>query len=331
MIIDLEDRTMKKTLAAFVIAALMLSGLYGCSQSSPAPQGAQNSQNSQAIQQPNTQTMPAPAPAPAGPASDFNERREINVVSREEGSGTRGAFIELLGIQVRGDDGTTKDMTTREAIIADGTNIVMTNVATDVYAIGYISTGSLNDTIKALSIDGAPPTVANIESGVYPVSRPFNIAYRGNPDGLAADFIDFIFSAEGQEVVKGRGYITVAENPVYSGSRPSGRLVIDGSSSVFPLMERLVEAYQRINEGADIEVHLTDSSSGMQAAINGTADIGMASRDLREAETAELNHQVIAIDGIAVIVNNDNPLDALTREQVKDIFTGEVTTWAGAK
>jgi len=231
---------------------------------------------------------------------------------------------------VRGDDGTTRDMTTREAIIADGTSIVMTNVASDAYAIGYISTGSLNDTIKAIGVDGALPTVENIISGAYPVSRPFNIAYLGQPSGLAADFIDFIFSQEGQEVVAGRGYITVADNPAYSGSRPSGRLVIDGSSSVFPLMERLVEAYQVINEGADIEVHLTDSSSGMQAAINGTADIGMASRDLREAETAELNYQSIAIDGIAVIVNTGNPLGNLSSEQVRSIFVGDITIWRNA-
>jgi len=307
---------MRKTLAAIIVAALVLTASAGCSHNSPSAQNNPSAGGAQAA----TQANPS-----------FNDSRAINVVSREEGSGTRGAFIELLGIQVRGDDGTVRDMTTREAIIADGTSIVMTNVANDTYAIGYISTGSLNDTIKAISVDGALPTVENIKSGAYPVSRPFNIAYRGQPDGLAADFIDFIFSQEGQEVVAGRGYITVAENPAYSGSRPTGRLVIDGSSSVFPLMERLVEAYRRINEGAEIEVHLTDSSSGMQAAINGTADIGMASRDLREAEIAELNYQAIAIDGIAVIVNSSNPIENLTSGQVRGIFIGEITTWRDAR
>ena len=322
---------MKRTLAILVIAVLMFTALIGCSQPSGAPQGSQNAPSATATQ---PATQPAaqsnPTPAPPSPATDFNNRREISVVSREEGSGTRGAFIELLGILVRGEDGTSRDMTTREAVIADGTSIVITNVANDVYAIGYISTGSLNDTVKALSVDGATPTVENLKSGEYPVSRPFNIAYRGQPDGLAADFIDFIFSQEGQEVVAGRGYISVAENPAYSGSRPSGRLVIDGSSSVFPLMERLVEAYRRINEGADIEVHLTDSSSGMQAAINGTADIGMASRDLREAEMAQLNHSAIAIDGIAVIVNNGNPLESLSSGHIRSIFIGEIATWSDA-
>jgi phosphate transport system substrate-binding protein len=263
-----------------------------------------------------------------GLAGGFDGRSDITVVSREEGSGTRGAFIELIGIQVRGDDGSSRDMTTREAVIADGTSIVLTNIANDAYAIGYVSTGSLNDSVKALRIDGAAPTVENLKSGVYPVSRPFNIAYQGEPTGLLADFIHFIFSQDGQEIVAGRNYITVADNPPYSGSRPTGKLVVNGSSSVFPLMERLAEAYQRINEGADIEVHLTDSSSGMQAAINGTADLGMASRDLREAEMAELNYQVIAIDGIAVIVNNENPREGLTSAQVKDIFTGEITSWS---
>ena len=277
-----------------------------------------------------TFVLSAFVPAP-GEAANFNEKRDITVVSREEGSGTRGAFIELLGIQARGSDGSSRDMTTKEAVIADGTYIVLTNVANDTYAVGYISAGSLNDTVKALRIDGAAPTVDNIKSGAYPVSRPFNIAYKGEPKGLAADFIDFIFSKDGQEVVTGRGYIAVSGNAAYSGKRPSGKLVINGSSSVFPLMERLVEAYQKINEGADIEVHMTDSSVGMQAASNGTCDIGMASRGLKEAEMAELNHQAIAIDGIAVIVNKSNPRENLKTEQVKDIFTGKIAIWNDAK
>jgi len=294
----MEENFMKKALAILLIAALSLAALVGCA-------GDSNS-------------------------SSFSDSREINVVSREEGSGTRGAFIELLGIQVRTDDGNV-DMTTREAIIADGTSVVMTNVANDTYAIGYISQGSLNDTVKALNVDGAAPTVDNIKNGSYPISRPFNIAYKGDLSELAADFIDFIFSQEGQAVVEDRNYITVSNNPAYSGSRPAGRIVIDGSSSVHPLMERLVEAYRAINEEATIEVHMTDSSSGMQAAINGTADIGMASRELREAEMAELSHQAIAIDGIAVIVNNDNPVDNLTSEQIKEIYIGEATVWSSVR
>jgi len=276
-------------------------------------------------------TLAGYSQASAQSASTFNNNRDITVVSREEGSGTRGAFIELLGVQVRGDDGSSRDMTTKEAVIADGTNIVLTNIANDTYAIGYISTGSLNDTVKALSIDGAEPTIDNLKSGAYPISRPFNIAYIAEPNEVAADFIAFIFSKDGQEIVAGRGYIAVSDKPAYSGSRPGGKLVINGSSSVFPLMERLTEAYKKINEGANIEVHMTDSSAGLQAAINGTADIGMSSRELREAEIAVLNHQAIAIDGIAVIVNKENPCWHLTRKQVKDIFTGEITTWDKAK
>ena len=276
-------------------------------------------------------TLVGHSQASAQPGSIFNKNTNITVVSREGGSGTRSAFIELLGIQVRGNDGSSKDMTTKEAVIADGTNIVLTNIANDTYAIGYVSTGSLNDTVKALSIDGAEPTMDNLKSGAYPISRPFNIAYIAKPNKLAADFIDFIFSKDGQGIVAGRGYIAVSDKPAYSGSRPGGKLVINGSSSVFPLMERLTEAYKKINEGANIEVHMTDSSAGLQAAINGTADIGMSSRELREAEIAVLNHQAIAIDGIAVIVNKENPCWHLTRKQVKDIFTGEITTWDKAK
>ena len=310
------NKKMKKVFFAIAAALFAVTALTGCIQPTQAsPDAATGAATT------------AAAAATTSSGSGFNDSSAISVVTREEGSGTRGAFIELLGIQVKGDDGSTKDMTTGEAITADGTNIVMTNVANDMYAIGYISTGSLNDTIKALNVDGAEPSMDNLKSGAYPISRPFNIAYKGEPSGLAADFIGFIFSQEGQGVVSSRGYIAVAENPVYGGSRPTGKLVIDGSSSVFPLMERLVEAYQKINEGAEIEVHMTDSSSGMQAAINGSAEIGMASRELKDAEMAELNHQSIAIDGIAVIVNNGNPLGGLTGEQIRGVFTGEIKSW----
>jgi len=258
-----------------------------------------------------------------------NASGPITVVSREEGSGTRGAFIELFGIELKNDDGTKKDMTTKEAITADKTDIMMTNIANDPNAIGYISLGSLNSSIKALEIDGAAASVENVKNGSYKIQRPFNIAVKGEAEGLTKDFIDFILSAQGQQVVENRQYIAVDENALdFSSSRPSGKIVVAGSSSVTPLMEKLREAYLVINPNATIEVQLGDSSSGMTSAINGTCDIGMASRALKDSELAELSEIAIALDGIAVIVNNSNTLTGLSSEQVKCIFTGAVLNWS---
>ena len=322
---------MKKTLAVLIIAALALSILAGCGGSTGSQ--SNNSANNTAGQSDNSANNTAgQSESSANPASDWNESRTISVVSREDGSGTRGAFIELFGIQVRDDTGGSRDLTTREATIADGTNIMMTNIASDPYAIGYISLGSLNDTIKALNIDGVQASVENIKNGSYEIQRPFNVAWLGEAEGLQEDFINFIFSKEGQDVVADRGYIVVDDNaPAYSGERLSGRLVINGSSSVYPLMERIVEAYQAVNSNASIELHQTDSSAGMTAAMNGSCDIGMASRDLRDSEKEALSHTAIAIDGIAVIVNNENPRANLTSEQINSIFTGETTEWSSAK
>ena len=263
----------------------------------------------------------------AAETSGFDTNKDINVVSREDGSGTRGAFIELMDIEVKGDDGTKKDMTTKEAVIARQTDVMMTNVAGDKYAIGYISLGSLNDTVKALKIEGVEASAENVMNGSYPVSRPFNIATKGEPTGLAADFISFILSAEGQAVVTD-SYIAVdTAAPVYAGSRPAGKVVVAGSSSVTPVMEKLKEAYEAINPDANIEVQMSDSSAGMTGAINGTCDIGMASRALKDSEKAELIDTQIALDGIAIIVNNDNPTDDVTKEQVRQIYVGELTKW----
>ncbi|MDR3051205.1 MAG: substrate-binding domain-containing protein [Oscillospiraceae bacterium] len=270
--------------------------------------------------------------AASASANSFDAGRPISVVSREDGSGTRGAFIELFGIEVKADDGTKKDMTTKEATIADKTDIMMTNVANDPYAIGYISLGSLNDTIKALAIGGAAASIENIKNGTYAVQRPFNIATKGEATGLAKDFIDFILSKEGQDVVNANKYIVIDEAAApFGGSKPAGKIVVAGSSSVTPVMEKLKEAYQALNPDAVIEIQMSDSSAGMTAAINGTCDIGMASRALKESELTELTETVIALDGIAVIVNNQNPLVGLAAEQVKDIFTGGVTQWSDAQ
>lgn len=262
-----------------------------------------------------------------GNGGEFDASTEITVISREDGSGTRGAFIELMGIEEKGADGTKMDRTTVEAIIANKTDVMLTNVAGDPYAIGYVSLGSLNTYVRAVKIDGVEATSENIKNGSYPVARPFNIATKGEPSELAQDFINYILSAEGQTVVSDN-YIEINDEAAnYSGTRPAGKLVIAGSSSVSPVMEKLVEAYMQINTAADIEIQTSDSTAGMTGAIEGTCDIGMASRDLKDSELAELTPIVIAMDGIAVIVNPENPIENMTTDQVKAVFVGESITW----
>jgi len=262
-------------------------------------------------------------------AADFDPSKDISVISREEGSGTRGAFIELFGIEQKNDKGEKIDMTTEEAIISNSTNVVMTSVASDPYAIGYISLGSLNDTVKALKIDDAEATVKNIRDGSYKIFRPFNVAYKGQLSAVAQDFVNFIMSADGQAVVEEAGYIKVDENAApFSSANPAGKVVVAGSSSVTPVMEKLKEAYLKINTAAEIEIQMSDSTTGMTSAMDGICDLGMASRELKESELAVLTPLVIANDGIAVIVNNNNPIEGLTSEQVKGIFTGEITSWS---
>ena len=254
--------------------------------------------------------------------SDWDETSDVTIVSREDGSGTRGAFIELFGIEEKQDDGTKVDMTTTDAQITNNTSVMLTTVADNEYAIGYVSLGSLNDSVKALKIDGAEATAENIENGSYKVSRPFNIAVKKDLNNkVAKDFMSFIMSTEGQKVVADEKYIAVADVKDYAGTKPSGSCVVGGSSSVSPLMEKLIEAYKAVN------AKTTDSTTGMTSAIDGTYDIGMASRELKEEEAAELEPTVIATDGIAVVVNNANPLDELSADQVKDIYVGNVSTW----
>lgn len=260
-------------------------------------------------------------------SSSFDTSKDISVVSREDGSGTRGAFIELLGIEVKNPGGGKKDMTTKEAIIANQTSVMMTNVAGNKYAVGYISLGSLNDTVKAVQIEGVKPTAENVKSGAYPIARPFNIATKGAPAGLAKDFTDFILSADGQAIVA-KNYIAVSENaPAYVAGKTSGKIVVAGSSSVTPVMEKIKEAYLRINPKAIIEIQESDSSAGMTAVMNGTCDIGMASRELKDTELKQLLPTQIAIDGIAVVVNNNNPVANFSKEQVKSIYTGKTLVW----
>ena len=262
--------------------------------------------------------------------SDFDKAKEIGVITREDGSGTRGAFIELFGVEEKDSNGEKVDKTVETAVTTNSTSVMMTTVAGDLYSIGYISLGSLNDTVKAIQIDGVDPTVENIKDGSYKISRPFNIATKDGLSEAAQDFIDFIMSADGQKVLEDNGYITVAEDAAaYAGSMDSGKVVIHGSSSIAPVMEKLKEAYLEKNPNVTIEVQQSDSSSGMTDAIDGTCDIGMASRELKDSDTSEgLTPTVIALDGIAVIVNNDSPVTNLTSQQVKDIFTGVSAVWS---
>ena len=255
---------------------------------------------------------------------------EINVISREDGSGTRGAFIELFGIEQKDADGNKVDYTTDEADITNSTSVMMTSVSGNPSAIGYISLGSLNETVKALAIDGVEASVENIKAGTYTVARPFNIATQTEVSEAAQAFIDFILSAEGQAVIEANGYIAVVEDaPAYAGSAVEGKVVVAGSSSVTPVMEKLKEAYEAINPNANIEVQQSDSTTGMNNAIEGVCDIGMASRAVKDSEIeAGLTSITIAMNGIAVIVSNDNATDGLTTDQVRAIYMGEITDWS---
>jgi len=260
----------------------------------------------------------------------FSADKDITVVSREDGSGTRGAFIELTGIEEKDANGNKVDNTVSSAIITNSTAGVITTVASNPYAIGYISLGSLNDTVKALSIEGTLPSVETVKNGTYKISRPFNIATKSSLSPTAADFINYIASAEGQAIVENNGYVSVTDNAAgYQSGNLSGKIVVAGSSSVTPLMEKLKEGYVALNPNIDIEIQQSDSTTGMSQAAEGTCDIGMASRELKDSEKEKgLTSQVIALDGIAVVVNNNNTATDLTVDQLKAIFTGETTIWS---
>lgn len=264
--------------------------------------------------------------------SSSDKAKPITVITREDGSGTRGAFIELFGIEEEDEDGNKVDMTTTDAAVANSTETMMTTVSGDEYAIGYTSLGALNDTVKALNVDGVEATAENIKSGSYKISRPFNIATKGEVSEVTQDFINFILSPDGQAVVEKNGYIQIDDQNDFVSNNASGKIVVAGSSSVTPVMEKLSEAYQEINSGAQIEVQESDSTTGMTATADGTCDIGMASRELKDSETSVgLESTVIALDGIAVIVNKDNDTEEISQDAVKQIFTGEVTDWNDVK
>lgn len=255
----------------------------------------------------------------------------ITVISREDGSGTRGAFIEIAGIEEK--DGDTKvDKTTVDAVVQKSTNAVLMTVNGDKNAIGYISLGSLNDSVKAVKVEGVEASAENVLNASYKIARPFNIVYKGELNGLKKDFIDFMMSKEGQEMVLENKYVQVdTAAPEYKQNSESGKLVLGGSTSVTPLMEKFAEKYMEMYPEVKIEIQSTGSSAGIQAAIEGAADLGMASRDLSDEEKAELTNVVIAKDGIAVIVHNDNAVEDLTLDQIKAIFVGDIKTWGDIK
>ena len=306
---------MKKFLSLMVGTLLMGSLMAGCGSNgtNTSSNGAQAESSAAAV----SAEAPASVDAP------------ISVISREDGSGTRGAFIELFGIEKKDDSGEKIDHTTDEATITNSTSVMMTSVSEDVNAIGYISLGSLDNTVKAVKIDGVEPTVDNIKNSTYKIARPFNIATKAEVSETAQDFIDYIMSADGQKVIEDNGYIAVSDAAAYSGSKPAGKIVVAGSSSVSPVMEKLKEAYLAVNPNAEIEIQTSDSTTGMSATIDGICDIGMASRELKDSETsAGISGMAIAMDGIAVIVNNDSAVTELTSDDVLKIFTGETVNWS---
>lgn len=306
---------MKKKVAVLLITGIMAVAMTACGSSNS---GTDNSGSTDGT---------AKTESSADADSDWDNTRDITVVSREDGSGTRGAFVELFGIEEEV-NGEKVDMTTEEANITNSTSVMMSTVAQDEYAIGYISLGSLDDSVKAVKIDGSEATAENIKNGSYKISRPFNIATKEDLSDAAQDFEDFILSTEGQKVVEDNKYIPLDDVSDYKSNGASGKVVVAGSSSVSPVMEKLKEAYQAVNSDVEVEIQTSDSTTGMQNAIDGVCDIGMASRELEDSEKeAGLTPTVIAMDGIAVVVNNDNPTDELSSDQVKSIFTGDVLTW----
>lgn len=281
---------MKKTIAAFLAALVAVACLAGCG----------------------------------------GNKDEIVLLSREDGSGTRGAFVELFGIAEADENGEVWDNTTPTSDVTNSTSVMLTSVAQNISAIGYVSLGSMNDTVKGVVIDGEAPTAENIKNGGYAVTRPFSIAVMDGLSEAAQDFIDYILSEDGQNVVESTGYIAIAEPGEYRGvSGLSGKVTVGGSSSVAPVMEKLKEAYATVNPEVKIELQTSDSTTGASTAIEGVCDMGMLSRSLTDSEKEKgLTSIEIARDGIVVIVNPDSAVDALTSEQVRRIYTGEITLWS---
>ncbi len=315
---------MRKKFLGVVLATAMAAGcLAGCGSQ------AGTSDASSAAGSGDASSAESEASSDAGndATGDFDNTKYINVVSREDGSGTRGAFIELTGVEEKDADGNKVDNTTTDAAITNNTSVMMSTVKGDTYSIGYISLGSLNKDVKALNVDGVEATAENVKSGDYTLSRPFNIVTKGTVGDATQDFINYIMSDDGQKVVVDEGYVDVSSGS-FESTQAEGKIVVAGSSSVSPVMEKLKEAYASVNPNATIEIQTSDSTTGVESTINGICDIGMASRELKDSETEQgVEATVIAKDGIAVVVNNANPLTDITKDQIKSIYVGELTKW----
>lgn len=306
-------KTTSKVITAVLLSAMALSSFTACNGGSSTGSQAGSSTGSQ---------------ADSADTSKFDRTKAITVITRESGSGTRDAFTELTGLLEKGTDGSKTDHTTSAASVLNNTQAVMSGVSGNDYAIGYISLGSLNDSVKAFKIDGIEANAENVKSGDYTISRPFNIATKGEGDELTKDFISYILSSDGQSIITKEGYVSVDDTAkAYSGKKPSGKIVIAGSSSVSPVMEKLTEAYKSVNTNAEIELQTSASSTGIQSAIDGSCQIAMSSRALKDEELKTLTVTKIAMDGIAVIGSNSNPVDELTKAQIKSIYDGSITSW----
>ncbi len=306
---------MKKLIAVTLAAVCVAASLAGCGSSSSS--GSTDSQGS------------GSAAASTTAENTDGMSGAISVISREDGSGTRGAFIELTGVEEKNEAGEKVDNTVDTAEITNSTAVMMTTVAGNKSSIGYISLGSLDDSVKAVEVDSVAPSAEAVKDGSYKVARPFNIVTKDGLSETAQDFINFIMSDEGQAVVEENGYVSQGSTGAFDGGKVSGKITVAGSSSVTPVMEKLAEAYKAINSNVEIEVQQSDSTTGVTSAIEGICDIGMASRELKDEETSQgVTATVIAMDGIAIIVNKENPVSALTTQQVKDIYTGAVTDWS---
>ena len=297
---------MKKNILALLTASVMVLGVAACSSSTEE-----------------TTTEGETTEETTEEASGMTGA--ISVISREEGSGTRGAFVELMGVVDEDDN----DITTVNAEITNSTSVMLTTVAGNPAAIGYVSLGSLSDDVKAVKVDGVAATVEDINNGTYKVARPFLVAYKdGSLTDVAQDFLNYIMSDDGQAIINEEGYISVAEGNTYTASGMSGRIVLAGSTSVSPVMEVLADAYKALNPDVTIEIQQTGSGAGITSAIEGVCDFGMSSRALTDEEAAELVNTQIATDGIAVVVNNENPVEDMTSDQIKGIYLGEITDWS---
>lgn len=253
----------------------------------------------------------------------------IYPISREMGSGTRGAFVDIFDVKKQ--IGNKKiDATSKKAEVTNSTGVMITTVANSKNAIGYISLGSLNDTVKAVKIDGVTPSVENVNNKSYTVFRPFNLAVSNNNE-LVNDFLAYIGSNLSKNIIQKAGYIAIYDNE-FSSAKPSGKIVVAGSSSITPLMEKLKEGYKLVNPNATIEIQQSDSTTGINSAIEKIADIAMVSREFKTNELKSgLKTQVLALDGLAVIVNKENSINSLSKESVKKIFAGEITDWNRVK